>query len=237
MRQLMGSVPRPLLGLLVAAVAFFALWTVALKPHGSGSSSSGLKGYQSDINAAKNVQHVVDSAASKAGGTASTTSSPPTSTLSATSPAPTHKSAVSASSSTAPAAHNAKTAAKRTTAKPAPAKPAVPSASSRLNTAAEAFDAHKVVALLFYNPAAADDQSVKRELAAISTHKGRVVKLAVPLNELPNYAVVTSQVPVNFSPTLVIVDAAKQAQEITGYAGRFEISHRIDDALAAGTTP
>jgi hypothetical protein len=34
----MASLPRPLLAVLVAAVAFFAVWTVALKPSSSSSS-------------------------------------------------------------------------------------------------------------------------------------------------------------------------------------------------------
>ncbi|MDQ6775166.1 MAG: hypothetical protein M3071_02860, partial [Actinomycetota bacterium] len=45
---------RPLLGLLVATVAFFALWIVALKPSSSSTTgNSGVGQYQSAINAAK----------------------------------------------------------------------------------------------------------------------------------------------------------------------------------------
>ena len=59
--------------------------------------------------------------------------------------------------------------------------------------------------LLFYNPAGADDQAMKQELGGVSTHRGKVFKLAIPLSELPNYTAVTDQVPVNFSPTLVVI--------------------------------
>jgi hypothetical protein len=38
--------------------------------------------------------------------------------------------------------------------------------------------AGKVVAVLFYNGAAADDQAMRHELAALPTHRGQVVKLA-----------------------------------------------------------
>ena len=41
------------------------------------------------------------------------------------------------------------------------------SAASRLSAVQRAMHAHKVVALLFYNPAAADDRAVKQELAAV----------------------------------------------------------------------
>lgn len=91
----------------------------------------------------------------------------------------------------------------------------------------------KVLALLFYNPGAADDQAVKQELAGIPGHGGRVFSLAIPLNELSAYAQITSQVPVNYSPTLVIVDRAHQAHEIVGFADSFEIAQRIQDALSA----
>ena len=54
----MGNVSRPLIALLVATVAFFALWIVALKPSsGTGtagtSSQNGPGAYQHDINAAE----------------------------------------------------------------------------------------------------------------------------------------------------------------------------------------
>ena len=91
----------------------------------------------------------------------------------------------------------------------------------------------KVLALLFYNPSAADDQAVRQELAAVPSHGGRVFKLAIPLAELSSYAQVTNQVPVNISPTLVIIDRARNAQEIAGFADSFEITQRLQDALSA----
>ena len=89
-----------------------------------------------------------------------------------------------------------------------------------------------MLALLFYNPTAADDQAVRHELGSVPVHSGRVVKLAVPLGELSRYTVVTNQVPVNQSPTLVLIDPAKQASTIVGFADQFEIAQRVLDALA-----
>jgi hypothetical protein len=88
-----------------------------------------------------------------------------------------------------------------------------------------------VLALLVYNPAAAEDQAVKQELASIATHGGRVVKLAVPLSEVTRYPVVTNQVQIQSSPTLVVVDASRQAFTLVGFSDSFEIAQRIDDAL------
>jgi hypothetical protein len=88
-----------------------------------------------------------------------------------------------------------------------------------------------VVALLFYNPLAADDDAVKQELAGVPTHRGRVVKLTIPLSEASNFTAVTQQVPVNFSPTLVLIAPNGQAGEIVGFSDQLEIAQRVDDAL------
>lgn len=87
------------------------------------------------------------------------------------------------------------------------------------------------MALLFYNPAAADDQAVKRELASVPRARGEVVKLAIPLNEAASFTAVTQQVPLNFSPTLVLISSTGEASEITGYSDKFEIDQRVFDAL------
>ena len=51
----------------------------------------------------------------------------------------------------------------------------------------------------------ADDQAVKQELGSVPSHRGVVVKLAVPLAEAASFTAVTQQVPLNFSPTLVLI--------------------------------
>jgi hypothetical protein len=92
--------------------------------------------------------------------------------------------------------------------------------------------ANKVIALLFYNSAAPDDRAVKDELAAVPLTGGKVVRLAVPIRELGRYPVVTTQVPVNGSPTLVIINPDQQATTIVGFADGFEIAQRIADAVS-----
>ena len=184
----MTNVSRPLLVLLVGVIAFFGVWTVALKPKPSSNS----------------------------------TPSPAATAPAATAPA-----------ATAPAA-TAPTAAARAapSEKPPIQRPAL-AAPRRLDIVDAALDAHKVVALLFYNPLAADDRALKQELAAVPVHGRQVVKLAVPLNELARYPVVSYHVPVTESPTLVQIDRREQASEIVGFADRFEIAGRVADALAA----
>lgn len=236
----MTQVSRPLIGLLVATVAAFAVWTVALKPSSSSNSSSGsstgLGAYQSAI--AKAHQAVATSNATSVahGGTIATATSPATAT--ATTPAAgTAPAAISATASPAASAHATKatTAAAVSAAarvrQAALARQAARAVARNVNTVEQALRQNKVLALLFFNPLAADDRAVKAELAAVSTHGTKVVKLAVPITELSHFTAVTNQVPVNGSPTLVLIDRARQATTIVGFASLFEIQQRVADAL------
>lgn len=237
----MQHVSRPLIGLLVGTVAFFAVWLVAFKPSSSTSAAGGTSGlgrFQPAINAARGVAATTQAGAARAttgnSGTPAASSTPTTASATAapsTKPAPSTKSAPSnittPRTTTTPAATStARTPSVRVSS-------SVPAARVRLNTVQRALKAHKVIALLFYNPAAADDVAVKQEMRAIPTHRGAVVKLSVPLGELSRYAAVTNQVQVQFSPTLVLIDRHANATTIVGFTDTFEIANRLDDTLAA----
>jgi hypothetical protein len=226
----MASLPRPLIALLVATLAAFGLWYVELKPSSSssGGSSQGVGAYQSAINKAHQAVKISGAANAKLGAPTSTRPAPnsPTSTTATTAKA------TPATTTPATATSAKSTAAVKTAAH---AKPAAktPSTAQQVSLIKTAIDTHKVVAVLFYNAAASDDQAMAHELAAVTTHGGKVVKLAVPVNELTSFGMITQQVPVVTAPTLVLIDAARQATTITGYADPLEISQRVDDALAA----
>jgi hypothetical protein len=220
----MGNVSRPLIGLLVATVAFFAVWIVALKPSSSstsgGSAAHPLGVYQSAINRAKGVQGIVDRGAAAAGGTPGRTAVAGRHPTTVTTPV--HRLA------SAPKIHLTPTTGTVTPAR-TPTTTATPAEGS--NALEQALTAHKVLAVLFYNPYGSDDVAVKQELQSVPTHAGKVVKLTVPLSELSDYTAITNQVPVDLSPTLVIINPAGHATTITGFADTFEIEQRIDDAL------
>jgi hypothetical protein len=216
--SVMYHVSRPLIALLVGSVAFFALWTVALKPSSSTGSggSSGVGSYQSAIDKA---HQAVASSNGPSGAHAGSVATSPASNQAPTRPAP--------------AAATQQTTAAASAVRPiVTARRPARAATRRLGVVQEALRQHKVLALLFYNPAAADDRALKSELAAVPTHGARVLELAVPLRELARYTVVTSQVPVNASPTLVLVGRDRRATTIVGFADRFEIAQRVADALA-----
>jgi hypothetical protein len=105
-------------------------------------------------------------------------------------------------------------------------------AETRLASVQHALRSRRVLALLFYNPAAPDDRAIHQELAGVATHGGRVFKLAIPVNEIGRYTSITEELSVNLSPTLVLVAPDRQTDEIVGYADPFEISQRVNDALA-----
>jgi hypothetical protein len=177
----MASLPRPLLAVLVAAVAFFAVWTFALKPSSSSSNAP--------VAPVATVVH--------------------------------------------PAAHPAAKPAARVKPAHIAAKPTVVHhAVSALATLTAALKAHKVVALLFYNPAGSDDLADRQVLGTISTHRGQVVKLAVPVDQLARYSTITNQVPVTTSPTLIVIDRQHHASTLVGFADPLEFSQLVASALA-----
>ena len=220
----MRSLPKPLIGLLVGTVAFFALWMVALKPSSSssGGAPSGVGQYQSAIDKAHQAVTTSNQANARLGAPTATT--PATTAKVSTTPAA--KAAPATSAKTSPAA---KAAAHKS---PANASTTA-SAASEVQTVQNAVRAGKVVAVLFYNGAAADDRAMKSELPSIPTHKGQVVKLAVPVSQLTQFSMITTQIPVDSSPTLVVIDRARQATTLIGFADGVEIAQRIDDALAS----
>ncbi len=169
----MASLPRPLIGLLVATLAAFGLWYVELKPSSSssGGSSQAVGVYQSAINQAHQAVTVSGAADAKLGA--------PTST----GPAP--NSPTTANATTAKASPATATSAKATP----PGKTAAP--AKPISVIKNAIETHKVVAVLFYNTAASDDQAMAHELAAVPTHGGKVVKLAVPVSELTSFGMIT----------------------------------------------
>lgn len=237
----MASLPRPLIALLVATLAAFGLWYVELKPSSSsGGSSQGVGAYQSAINKAHQAVKISGAANANLGAPTSTGPAPasPTTTNATTAKA---SSATATSAKAAPAVKSAAPAKPAThvktvaRAKATPAKPAARTLSTaqQVSLVKNAIETHKVVAVLFYNTAASDDQAMAHELAAVPTHGGKVVKLAVSVSELTSFGIITQQVPVVTAPTLVLIDAARQATTITGYADPLEISQRVDDALAA----
>jgi hypothetical protein len=237
----MDQISRPMMALLVATLAIAGLWFTLLKPKtpagGNSSSSPSPSALQSDVTKAHQAVATADRAGVAQGGGATAVPTPAqTHTLAS---APANVSATTNASTTTTTSTTARTSA--TTKAPAKASNQVGvkvahashATRRRADTVVMALERHRVVAALFYNPAASDDQAVRHELSSISTHGGRVVKLAVPISELTRYPVITQQVPVTQSPTLVLIDRQRQATTLEGFADAFSIGQRLNTVLAA----
>src|SRR6478609_1823273 len=235
----MGTLPKPLIGLLLGTVAFFAIWMVALKPSSSssgGGSQGGVGQYQPAINKAHQAVTTSGQANAKLGAPTATTSAttpaakattPTATTPTATTPAP-------AKIAAKPTAEAAAKAVGKALSVPVtkPVLTPAQSAAADAKSVDTAIRAGKVVAILFYNDAAADDRAMKTELAAIPTHGGQVAKFAEPVSQLIQFSSLTQTVDINTAPELVLIDKARQASTLFGYADGVEIAQRIDDALA-----
>ncbi len=226
----MDNVSRPMIALLVGTVAFFALWVTMLKPSSKDSSSQGAGQYQSAIAKAKAAVGTSAAASVAHGGTVGASTPPGGGALKTATTAAHPASAAAAVKTAQNVASAART--KPATTPRSTATAAALAAKHRYDVVTRALAQHRVIAMLFYNPAEADDHAVKQELAGVPAHGRKVLKLTVPLNELTRYTVVTNQVPVNQSPTLVVIDPHGQASTIVGFTDRFEIEQRISDALA-----
>jgi hypothetical protein len=233
----MANLPKPLIGLLLGTVAFFALWMVALKPSSStpGGSPNGVGQYQSAINKAHQAVATSNAANAKLGAPTATAPAAKSPTPAKVAPAKAAPAKAARAVKPAPHAKPASNApAKVSKSHPAAgAKHATVSVAAEVNAMTQAVASHKVVAMLFYNPAAADDLAMKKELATVPTHHGEVVTLAVPVSELTRFGAITAQVAVVTAPTLIVIDPARQASTLTGFASQLEINQLVADALAA----
>ena len=90
----------------------------------------------------------------------------------------------------------------------------------------------KVVVLLFWNRQAADDRSVRQELAHVSSHGGRALIVAAPVRQVSLFSDSIRGVQVLQSPTIIVIDRRHRARTLVGYTDRAEIGQAVDVALA-----
>jgi hypothetical protein len=96
---------------------------------------------------------------------------------------------------------------------------------------ASAIADHKVVVLLFWSDKAADDRAVRRELAEVKRHDGKVLVHAAPMKRFGRYQQITRGATVAQSPTVVVVDRKRKAETVVGYADSVSIDQLVADAL------
>lgn len=92
-------------------------------------------------------------------------------------------------------------------------------------------DAGRTVVLLVWDGKSADDRSVRRAVARVDRHGGKVRTHVVPLSKLSGYEAITRGVPISESPTVLVIDAERQARVISGLTVKGEIDDAVDRAL------
>ncbi|HTE58828.1 MAG TPA: hypothetical protein VK631_00665 [Solirubrobacteraceae bacterium] len=95
----------------------------------------------------------------------------------------------------------------------------------------EAIGDHKVVVLLFWSPKSADDKAVRKALAKIDRHDGKVLAHATNLKKIAAYGQITRGADVEQSPTIVVVDRKMKVETLVGYVDRVTIDQAVTDAL------
>jgi hypothetical protein len=218
----MDHVSRPMQALLLATVAFAALWFVALRPKAPASSppqpaapthaatpaghpkSAIPGGLGRAVDKAHAAKTQGDAAAAAASAQTATTAKPAPATAAA--PKPT----VVASAKPAPAA------------KPRPAR------GGPARVQRELARGH-VVVLLFYAPGSPDDGLVRGEVSGVSRHGGRVYVKSVRVARLSRYQDVLRGIQVLQTPTVVVLRQGRDPVLMAGYTDRTE----VDKAAAA----
>lgn len=203
-----SSLPRPVLIALIGVAAVAALFVTMRR---GGNEAAPTPPAQTGPGAA---QPSAPGSTPSAPGTGTTPSTPGTGTSSGQAPAPT--------GSPSP----------QGTATGSPGKEVRVSEPRSLPPGVKrALDAHKVVVLLFWNPAGTDDRRVKEAVDSIGRRGGKVAVFSNSLSHLARYVRVTSPANVMQSPTLVVVDRKGNARTATGYLDAASVDQYVVDAL------
>jgi hypothetical protein len=116
----------------------------------------------------------------------------------------------------------------------APAAPVTKKALAQLpKDVRKAVVKHKVLVLLFYNNASADDRAVRRALSHVNHYGGQVFVDAHWIKSVARYQSITRGVDVEQSPTIVVADRNLKAIKLVGFVDGETIDQAVVDALRA----
>jgi hypothetical protein len=209
---------------LVAMLAMCAVWFTVLKPKDPGADTTassptapGVTGLGNDVKAAKGAAAASDAANAKVqaatGGTA----------------------ASATAKKSIPSGAHAAVAGKAANAKPkAAAKPKAKAVAGDASAPLlRALDAKHAVVLVFWNRRGSDDRAVRRAVAQIDRHDGKVVVKAAPIAAVGRYEAITRGAQVLQSPTVLVMGPDRKARAIVGFTTTGELDQAVGDTLAA----
>ena len=206
----MDQVSRPLLIVLAAAVAFVAIWLVALRPKPPAVSNTPLAP-TTVIPQAKKAAAVSDAANAKLKAAAKAADGADATPKAATNPA---KNVAGTAASKSPVVAAAK------------------AANGRDAAVLREIRAKKVVVMLFWNASGADDIATRGAIRDLDRRNGKVAVHVVPISRVGDYDSITRDVRVVQSPTTLVIDRKRRARVITGLTESQELKQAVGDALA-----
>jgi hypothetical protein len=113
-----------------------------------------------------------------------------------------------------------------------PAQPAVESGPGLPSDVARALNAHKIVVLFFYEPAASDDQATAAAVRAVRSSGGNKVRLFQDVvARISDYRRVVGELGISQSPAMVVIDRNRNAELLEGYLDSGTIRQTVRDAL------
>jgi hypothetical protein len=202
-----------LLVVLGGVVALLALWLVALKPKPVAIDKTPLAPTQAIPKARKAVAAAdaasakVDAASTAAGADAAPAASAPAAAAASAAPA--------ASAATAPAAKRAAVSTRRLD-----------------GSIVREMKQGKVVVVLFWNAAGADDVATHGAVRALGLHGGRVAVHVVAIGDVARYPSITQGVTIAQSPTTLVIGRKRRSRVIAGLSSPSELTQAVGDALA-----
>ena len=244
--QGVSQVSLPMRIALLATLAFSSLWFVALRPKPATDEAAPpppaktAKPASAPGKAAAAAHGAVDKANAAAARKEAATGGKPAAAKPATRPAQAAEAPKATGSKAAAgsaAAAGSKAAAPNVSAATpvdVPAKPpkgATTARSRAIKAVLGDLADRKVVLLLFWDRSASDDQEVRRAVARVDRHGGKVAVHVVPIAHLSDYEPLMRGVPVVTSPTILVIDRARRARAITGLTVTGEIDETVTKAL------
>jgi hypothetical protein len=226
----MSQISPPIRILLVCAVAFLAAWMLFLRPSTDAGAPAAVTppattpveagGEQADSLAGKAVEQANEAQAAADARVDRIENG-------------TETAADANSAANAPATDSATAtgAGKPSTAKPGKAGAKAVAAGGLPLRVLKAIGDHKVVVLLFWSPKSADDKAVRKALAGIDRHDGKVLAHATHLKRIARYSQITRGANVQQSPTVLVIDRKLRVVPLVGYVDRVTIDQAVTDAL------
>ena len=218
---------------LAAVLCFAALWFVALRPKPvedvatdpvpAAPKSTSVT--ERPAQAKKAVEKLNGTSAKREAAKVEAKAAPAEATVQAAKPA-------AAKAAPAPAAKERTT--KPAVTKPAATKPAAPKAAAGADAVVADIKAGRTVVLLFWDGKSSEDKAVRRAVAKVDRHDGKVRVHVAQLRQISRYGAITQGVPVTSSPTVVVIGKNGKADVIRGLTVTAEIDDTVSRVLRRG---